>query len=176
MKTSLASRSSISRWSCAARLGQGLGARLTGVAFATSTASLRYRLIFCSSRRRHTRCSRDWSSDVCSSDLAVFTSLGRVEAHPHTYDFRPLAPESNIFLKVPRPLQHRPRDRPVNIHSASFYVLQDTLVGGGLAPNIMMLGQAVDRNHDPHARNLHPGAWNRNHGTGYDHSVHAHLA
>src|SRR5256884_1607629 len=27
------------------------------------------RLVFFSSRRRHTRCSRDWSSDVCSSDL-----------------------------------------------------------------------------------------------------------
>src|SRR5256884_8991777 len=26
--------------------------------------------MFFSSRRRHTRCSRDWSSDVCSSDLA----------------------------------------------------------------------------------------------------------
>src|SRR2546429_2979786 len=26
-------------------------------------------LFFFSSRRRHTRCSRDWSSDVCSSDL-----------------------------------------------------------------------------------------------------------
>src|SRR2546422_6727191 len=26
---------------------------------------------FFSSRRRHTRCSRDWSSDVCSSDLAA---------------------------------------------------------------------------------------------------------
>src|SRR2546429_7581045 len=26
---------------------------------------------FFSSRRRHTRCSRDWSSDVCSSDLIV---------------------------------------------------------------------------------------------------------
>src|SRR2546429_2249589 len=25
-------------------------------------------LVFFSSRRRHTRCSRDWSSDVCSSD------------------------------------------------------------------------------------------------------------
>src|ERR1041385_7593870 len=24
-----------------------------------------------SSRRRHTRCSRDWSSDVCSSDLVL---------------------------------------------------------------------------------------------------------
>src|SRR3989449_11556327 len=28
-------------------------------------------LFFFSSRRRHTRCSRDWSSDVCSSDLAT---------------------------------------------------------------------------------------------------------
>src|SRR5690606_40055642 len=27
---------------------------------------------FFSSRRRHTRFSRDWSSDVCSSDLEVF--------------------------------------------------------------------------------------------------------
>src|SRR2546429_8332078 len=26
---------------------------------------------FFSSRRRHTRCSRDWSSDVCSSDLTA---------------------------------------------------------------------------------------------------------
>ena len=26
-------------------------------------------VFFFSSRRRHTRCSRDWSSDVCSSDL-----------------------------------------------------------------------------------------------------------
>src|SRR5690606_41036818 len=26
-------------------------------------------VFFCSSRRRHTRFSRDWSSDVCSSDL-----------------------------------------------------------------------------------------------------------
>src|SRR5205809_2730312 len=30
---------------------------------------------FFSSRRRHTRCSRDWSSDVCSSDLAPFFVL-----------------------------------------------------------------------------------------------------
>src|SRR2546422_8136347 len=30
---------------------------------------------FFSSRRRHTRCSRDWSSDVCSSDLTLDTKL-----------------------------------------------------------------------------------------------------
>src|SRR5256886_1778921 len=28
-----------------------------------------YGVFFFSSRRRHTRCSRDWTSDVCSSDL-----------------------------------------------------------------------------------------------------------
>src|SRR2546422_7072489 len=28
---------------------------------------------FFSSRRRHTRCSRDWSSDVCSSDLSALS-------------------------------------------------------------------------------------------------------
>src|SRR3989449_2806236 len=31
---------------------------------------------FFSSRRRHTRCSRDWSSDVCSSDLSDLKSVG----------------------------------------------------------------------------------------------------
>src|SRR6266550_5515607 len=30
---------------------------------------------FFSSRRRHTRCSRDWSSDVCSSDLRHGTHI-----------------------------------------------------------------------------------------------------
>src|SRR2546422_4187069 len=40
-------------------------------------------IFFFSSRRRHTICSRDWSSDVCSSDLpsaraAARRRLGRV--------------------------------------------------------------------------------------------------
>src|SRR2546429_6049518 len=35
-------------------------------------------LFFFSSRRRHTRCSRDWSSDVCSSDLLVEAMLADV--------------------------------------------------------------------------------------------------
>src|SRR5207245_5826283 len=34
---------------------------------------------FFSSRRRHTRCYRDWSSDVCSSDLGLFLVLGPSE-------------------------------------------------------------------------------------------------
>src|SRR4030042_2700522 len=35
------------------------------------TISFVHFFFFFSSRRRHTRCSRDWSSDVCSSDLCV---------------------------------------------------------------------------------------------------------
>src|SRR5216684_5365425 len=33
-------------------------------------------VFFFSSRRRHTRCSRDWSSDVCSSDLILLPDGG----------------------------------------------------------------------------------------------------
>src|SRR5216684_6891133 len=36
---------------------------------------------FFSSRRRHTRCSRDWSSDVCSSDLG-WNLLGTAHYRP----------------------------------------------------------------------------------------------
>src|SRR2546429_189479 len=36
-------------------------------------------IFFFSSRRRHTRCSRDWSSDVCSSDLEDEIILARVD-------------------------------------------------------------------------------------------------
>src|SRR5205809_7203575 len=43
-----------------------------------STATV---FFFFSSRRRHTRCSRDWSSDVCSSDL-LGRRRGRLEVAP----------------------------------------------------------------------------------------------
>src|SRR3989440_426666 len=38
----------------------------------------RFGLFFFSSRRRHTRSDRDWSSDVCSSDLTCSTSTAKV--------------------------------------------------------------------------------------------------
>src|SRR6266513_3329031 len=36
-------------------------------------------IFFFSSRRRHTRSKRDWSSDVCSSDLTLRSVLGKAE-------------------------------------------------------------------------------------------------
>src|SRR5215813_15179335 len=34
-----------------------------------------FRIFFFSSRRRHTRCGRDWSSDECSSDLRTLSDV-----------------------------------------------------------------------------------------------------
>src|SRR5690625_7150665 len=49
---------------------------------------------FFSSRRRHTRWPRDWSSDVCSSDLIVeLTMNGEVPARPEAHISQCLARE-----------------------------------------------------------------------------------
>src|SRR5699024_12216194 len=47
-------------------------------------------VFFISSRRRHTRSKRDWSSDVCSSDLLdqpLYVQLGRYMAYMLRGDF-----------------------------------------------------------------------------------------
>src|SRR5690606_40291091 len=44
-------------------------ARKSDCTYCTCLIHTRYCCFFFSSRRRHTRFSRDWSSDVCSSDL-----------------------------------------------------------------------------------------------------------
>src|SRR3712207_8214322 len=56
-----------------------------------NTVSSRVALFFFSSRRRHTRYWRDWSSDVCSSDLgrqkvtggAIYAAEFDVPGHAH---------------------------------------------------------------------------------------------
>src|SRR5947209_17093081 len=44
-----------------------------------------YSSFFFSSRRRHTRYWRDWSSDVCSSDLDADLNLGRTQEAAQIY-------------------------------------------------------------------------------------------
>src|SRR5207245_6557845 len=61
-----------------------------------------YYFFFFSSRRRHTRCYRDWSSDVCSSDLDA------ERAGPRGRGARELPPRA----AVPRPEALAPRGPP----------------------------------------------------------------
>src|SRR5262245_66473066 len=46
--------------------------------------------VFFSSRRRHTRCLIDWSSDVCSSDLGVQEAADRRHAEPAALGMSPI--------------------------------------------------------------------------------------
>src|SRR5207253_8169614 len=56
-------------------------------------------IFFFSSRRRHTRWPRDWSSDVCSSDLKAWTNKIPLEAFGYTVDeFRQLRHRS-IYVR-----------------------------------------------------------------------------
>src|SRR5690606_40801278 len=55
------------------------------------------------SRRRHTRFSRDWSSDVCSSDLRLRTTV------PVARPERPMMPLISIVGCEPLPMVSLPR-------------------------------------------------------------------
>src|SRR5699024_7319187 len=50
-----------------------------------------------SSRRRHTRSKRDWSSDVCSSDL-LFILMGAIPPVGHFFSTLPLAIGSAVLF------------------------------------------------------------------------------
>src|SRR3989442_8704540 len=65
---------------------------------------------FFSSRRRHTRCGRDWSSDVCSSDLRVVIEGGLdAEAH-YVFDFSAL---KDLMKRLTDEIDHRSEERRV---------------------------------------------------------------
>src|SRR5690606_41024081 len=72
---------------------------------------LRWLFFFFSSRRRHTRFSRDWSSDVCSSDLACHQVL----VH------------SRSRLHVKRPSGCTERDRKCLLHEYSLGLVMGPL-------------------------------------------------
>src|SRR3989442_4549871 len=60
---------------------------------------------FFSSRRRHTRCGRDWSSDVCSSDLFNVTIKKNV------FDPREERPGSSACFDVETNFLDQRKDR-----------------------------------------------------------------
>src|SRR5690606_39561607 len=75
-------------------------------------------LFFFSSRRRHTRFSRDWSSDVCSSDLAK-TAYGHLKnAQGAHFDDKLLA-DTHVLLVTgianPKPMASYLTQRVKNV-------------------------------------------------------------
>src|SRR5439155_1758368 len=88
-RTEAADRSQPNRRSEERRVGKECSDRRAAVALENESGGSIWKVtgnrsasgkVFCfSSRRRHTRWPRDWSSDVCSSDLEV--GLGRLLGH-----------------------------------------------------------------------------------------------
>src|SRR5258707_6592574 len=108
-------------------------------------------LVFFSSRRRHTRYWRDWSSDVCSSDLSAGTRSPRSQRHlvlRQVADLHLLAAAALLQIgdprrrpRLPGPLAREPPEqRGANGHE------QRPLGGPGLADNL--LGRAVPPGQD----------------------------
>src|SRR3712207_8524746 len=65
-------------------------------------------VFFFSSRRRHTRYWRDWSSDVCSSDLGkrYATPNARIMIHQPSGGFEGQATDAEINLREMLTLKH----------------------------------------------------------------------
>src|SRR5206468_8803385 len=67
---------------------------------------------FFSSRRRHTRSDRDWSSDVCSSDLPAVRWTNLYGPLPTGCDRKPSSPLASMyFLGSTMPSVDSARDR-----------------------------------------------------------------
>src|SRR5690606_40611576 len=76
-------------------------------------------LLIFSSRRRYTRFSRDWSSDVCSSDLG---STGMVTAKAEIIEVRApprvVPPENGVF-GAPCPAARRRMHKPFSLRQSA---------------------------------------------------------
>src|SRR5699024_11944795 len=97
--------------------------------FASAAVCVSFLFFFFSSRRRHTRSKRDWSSDVCSSDLdhAVFMLAVQL-FRPLDGAAHPLAPLGEHDLRPERRKQlaalHRSEERRVGKECRSRWAQQ----------------------------------------------------
>src|SRR5207302_8059900 len=74
---------------------------------------------FFSSRRRHTRFSRDWSSDVCSSDLGF-----RILRHSRLSTDTPTAPSSASSINFTQRLPSKERYPHISLTLMCFMILR----------------------------------------------------
>src|SRR2546422_10402919 len=99
-----------------------------------------FTFFFFSSRRRHTRCSRDWSSDVCSSDLVGDGEDG-VAARWHGFAAHGqirVGDERGRFVRAGAP--HLPvRDQPT-VNFASVHARAGVVHGNRLAAGELAIG------------------------------------
>src|SRR5882724_2016847 len=97
---------------------------------------------------------------------ALLADLGSIEADPNAVHLRSRIPEGNVVFEVAGAIQHRASDHPVDVDFTARDILQDALVSGGLAANVVVLREAVDGYGDAQPREIHPFERNWNHAAG----------
>src|SRR5690606_39302315 len=83
-------------------------------------------IFFFSSRRRHTRFSRDWSSDVCSSDLNAEETIENTELGDAIYDCLSKLPEKQAQVFKMKTIEGLETDyicNELNITASNLWVI-----------------------------------------------------
>src|SRR3712207_9084212 len=97
-------------------------------------------MLFFSSRRRHTRYWRDWSSDVCSSDLLRFTEYNAETPAGGAYN--DVLTEAFYGLPIMREFLRHWDLRPLPARHNVLHALLDAYAqwsGGGSGPRIAIV-------------------------------------
>src|SRR6266542_4227056 len=104
--------------------------------------SSKVHFFFFSSRRLHTRCYRDWSSDVCSSDLPSSASLSQVAGSASSWRTSGVVP---LRAQVRSIVAVEPSSRLRNMALALYSPLGEKRRGAELA----LLDEAAQRDRQP---------------------------
>src|SRR3989449_10173052 len=105
-------------------------------------------VFFFSSRRRHTRCSRDWSSDVCSSDLQT-PSFRKLFSEKLPASMRGLLADASPAAQAQALVTYTLVGEGV-LGEAGYHVFTAALEHGGLMPGFregLRLAQADEDRH-----------------------------
>ncbi len=109
----------------------------------------------------------------CEHFGQAVAELGCEEAEPDFADFRARGPEFEKVAKVAGTLHHLPGDGAVDGDGVAGDVLEDTIIGGRRAADVVLRLESVDGDDDGNMRRGSPGGGGRAEGAGYDLDVDA---
>src|SRR6266498_87033 len=118
---------------------------------------------FFSSRRRHTRCGRDWSSDVCSSDLEPIAAVeaGALPGSDRTFPVRhqgELLGALTVAMPSAEPITPSKEKLAGDLASQAGLVLRNVRLIEEVRASRQRLVAAQDEERRRIERNLHDGA------------------
>lgn len=107
---------------------------------------------------------------------ALLSDLRGIEADQNATHFGASVPEGNVVFEITLAFEHRASDYPMDVDFAALDIFQDTVVGCGLATDVVVLGKTVDGDGDACAWEIHPSQRDGDHAAGDDEREEVHGA